>query len=182
MPRQARAWIGTSGWNYSSWRGVLYPRGLTQGNWLSHYTREFDTVELNNSFYRIPSTDAVRDWGENAPKRFRFAVKLWRGITHLKKLKDCDEYLSNFLSVINGLDKRQRAPLLVQLPPNLKREIDRLDFFLGSLKELVGRHWKVAVEFRNDEWLCRDVYQLLDSNHVALCLHDNAGQSGRQRT
>ncbi len=177
MSRHSRAWIGTSGWNYRSWRDVLYPSGLPQKEWLRHYAHEFDTVELNNSFYRIPDRHVMEGWSNEAPRRFRFAVKLWRGITHFKKLKDCREYVDNFLGIAGELDGRQRAPLLVQLPPNQKKDVDRLRSFLDSLKQFAGRRWKIAVEFRNEEWLCDEVYRLLDEKSAAICLHDMAGKA-----
>lgn len=177
MPRNARAWIGTSGWNYKSWRDVLYPSGLPQREWLSRFSEEFNTVELNNSFYRIPSKDSVKRWSDEAPRRFRFAVKLWRGITHFKKLKQCEEYVDRFLQVADLFDPRQRAPLLVQLPPNLNRDLERLGSFLDLLKSKTGRGWKIAVEFRNEDWLSTDVYHLLDKHRAAICLHDMPGKA-----
>lgn len=168
-----RAHIGTSGWNYRHWRFVFYPKEIRQRDWLGYFSQEFDTVEVNNTFYRVPSTDTVSHWADVAPKRFRFAVKVWRGITHMKKLKDCREQLDKFFVAAAKLPTAQRAPLLVQLPPNQGKDTEKLATFLDDLKAATGRQrWKVAVEFRNEDWLCPEVYEILDRARAAICLHD----------
>lgn len=170
--QQARAYIGTSGWNYRDWKEILYPRGLRQSDWLHHFAREFDTVEINNTFYRIPQPEMVQRWSEQTPRRFRFAVKLWRGITQFKKLADCREQLESFFQAV-GFPTSQRGPLLVQLPPSQGCDVDKLNAFLDDVREITApARWKVAVEFRNDSWLCDTVYQLLDRHRAAVCLHD----------
>jgi uncharacterized protein YecE (DUF72 family) len=171
----ARAWIGTSGWNYTHWRGIFYPQSLRSDDWLRYYARNFDTVELNSSFYRIPAPHLVRGWQERAPVRFRFAVKLWRGITHYRKLKNCSKYLSAFLASAEELESRRRGPLLIQLPPNQGKDLDRLKRFLDDLKDESKSLWKIAVEFRNPQWLCDEVYELLDRRRAAVCIHDMPG-------
>jgi len=173
MPRTARAYIGTSGWNYRHWRGRFYPQKLRQADWLPHFAARFDTVEVNNSFYRIPTPESVRDWAEQVPGRFRFAVKLWQGITHRKKLKDCRDRLERFFEPIAALPTEKRGPVLIQLPGNQGKDIEKLDAFLDDLKHATHpQRWKVAVEFRNPQWLCSEVYELLDRHHAAICLHD----------
>ena len=173
--KNARAWIGTSGWNYSHWRGIYYPGGLRSADWLGYYARLFDTVELNNSFYRIPAPRLMREWQAHTPARFRFAVKVWRGITHYRKLKNCREYIRSFLAAAEQLEGRRRGPLLIQLPPNQGKDVARLEQFLDELKAASEARWKIVVEFRNPEWLCRDVYDLLDRQRAAVCIHDMAG-------
>jgi len=167
--KQARAWIGTSGWNYGHWRGVLYPKRLPASEWLDHYARSFETVEVNNSFYKIPNSGSVAEWSSLAPRRFRFAIKTCRGATHFKKLKDPSAYVEIFLAPLVELGDRQKAPLLVQLPPNMGKNTARLESFLDVLKSAAGRHWKIAVEFRNPEWLCTEIHQLLDRKRAAIC-------------
>ena len=176
--KNARAYIGTSGWNYGHWKEVFYPRGVRQSDWLGYYARHFDTAEVNNSFYRIPASAVVAHWIEQVPARFRFAVKLWRGITQFRKLRECGEYLENFFDAFRPLPAQKRGPLLVQLPPHMGRNDERLDSFLDEVRQVTApERWKVAVEFRNESWLCRPVYRILDRHRAALCLHDMAGRA-----
>jgi uncharacterized protein YecE (DUF72 family) len=164
--------IGTSGWSYTHWsRGRFYPNELKSGQWFEYYARHFDTVEINLSFYRIPKADMVERWVEVAPGGFLFALKLWRGITHLKRLAGTLDYLRNFMDIAERLGDK-RGPLLVQLPPQFKCDPDRLDGFLTDLSEAMTLSWRVAVEFRNPDWLRPEVYALLDRRDVALCLAD----------
>ncbi|HVP12988.1 MAG TPA: DUF72 domain-containing protein [Phycisphaerae bacterium] len=170
---RGECYIGTSGWSYAHWaKGRFYPKGLRQGEWLAFLARQFDTVEINASFYRLPRQEYVRRWREVTGGRFRFAVKLWRRITHEKRLADCDSDLESFFSVVNELGPK-RGPLLVQLPPSLQKDPDRLDAFLAALSKTAGRsRWRVAVEFRHRDWLCDEVTSLLDRHRAALCLAD----------
>jgi len=173
MSRSAHAYIGTSGWNYRHWRGRFYPDRLRQADWLPHFAGQFDSVEVNNSFYRIPKPDRVRHWAEQVPGRFRFAVKMWRGITHFKKLKDCRDHLERFMAPMAQLPTEKRGPLLVQLPSNQGKDTEKLDTMLRDFKELTHpERWKLAVEFRNREWLCPETYEVLDRHRAAICLHD----------
>lgn len=166
-------YVGTSGWNYKDWRGHFYPSGLRQADWLSHYADQFESVELNNSFYRIPARDTVRNWQQQVSARFRFAVKMWRGVSHYKKLKDCGEHLERFFAPFFTLPTRQRGPILVQLPKNQGKDVSKLDTFLTEFKAVIHPdRWKLAVEFRNESWLCPEVYRLLDRHRAAICLHD----------
>ena len=171
--KAARAYIGTSGWNYGHWRTRFYPKGLGQRDWLCHYAEYFKSVEVNNSFYRVPDPETVTLWARQAPSTFRFAVKMWRGVTHFKKLKDCREHLEKFFLPVGDLPVGQRGPVLVQLPSNQGKDLAKLDDFLGTLKEMSHpARWKVAVEFRNPDWLCPETYALLDRRRAAICLHD----------
>ncbi|MCW5976648.1 MAG: DUF72 domain-containing protein [Bryobacteraceae bacterium] len=177
MSKAAKAYIGTSGFNYKHWAGLFYPKGLRQAEWLSHYARTFPTVELNVTFYRFPRAAGLEQWARQTPKGFLFAVKLWRGITHFKKLKNCRQFTANFLEILETLAPRQRAPLLIQLPPNMRRNVERLEGYLEEIRELAGRPWKLAVEFRSADWLCDEVYRALDRQRAAICLHDMKGSA-----
>jgi uncharacterized protein YecE (DUF72 family) len=172
-----RAWIGTSGWNYKHWRNLIYPEKLAQKKWLEFIARDFDTVELNTSFYRIPQASSVQAWQESAPPSFRFAVKLWRGITHYRKLVNSGEFLQKFFDVVNSFDASRRAPVLIQLPPSQGKAVEKLDSFLHEFKRIAGARWAVAVEFRHPSWLDPEVYRILDRYQAALCLHDMEGKA-----
>jgi len=167
------SYIGTSGWTYAHWaQGRFYPKGMKQRDWLPYFAEHFGTVEINASFYRMPKPEMVTRWRTVTGSKFLFAVKLWRRITHLKRLKNCGQDVWSFLSVVGELGPR-RGPLLVQLPPSMHRNVERLDAFLADLKAAMGRRrWKVAVEFRNPEWLCEPVSHVLDRHGAALCLAD----------
>ena len=171
--RRGRAYIGTSGWNYSHWRNRFYPPGLPTRQWLQFLSQEFDTVEVNSSFYRLPRAETVARWSAEVPARFRIALKMWRAVTHYKKLVDCEHQLQQFFEAANRLPSNRRGPILVQLPPSLGLDLPRLNAFLHDLRRAAGAsRWKVAVEFRRNDWLVPEVYQLLDQRRVAICLHD----------
>ena len=142
------AWVGTSGWTYGHWRDRVYPQGLPQREWLPWYTTRFPTVELNASFYRLPTPVMVERWRTVAPPSFRFAVKLSRYVTHIRRLRDVEEELARFLEIVRGLGDRF-GPLLVQLPPTFPRDGDALDGFLRIVPEDIS----VAVEFRHPSWV-----------------------------
>lgn len=169
----AQLHVGTSGWSYAHWaKGRFYPKGLRQGEWLKYYSGHFSTVEVNSSFYHLPKAEIVARWREATGDAFRFAVKLWRRITHDKKLADCSEELSVFLAAVEAFGPK-RGPLLVQLPPGLGCDAARLDAFLTELdRQTAGRRWPAAVEFRNESWLTDGVYEVLDRHGAALCLAD----------
>lgn len=168
-----RCHIGTSGWSYAHWaKGRFYPRGLKQGEWLRHFADHFTTVEVNSSFYRLPKAEMIARWRDMTPSGFCFAVKLWRRITHEKRLADCEAELADFLAVAKEFGPR-RGPLLVQLPPSMRRNTDLLDAFLADCRVSAGRtRWRIAVEFRNTDWLDPSVNEVLDRHGVALCLAD----------
>jgi uncharacterized protein YecE (DUF72 family) len=172
MPR-GTCHVGTSGWSYSHWAGGrFYPRGLKPGEWLAFLAGQFHTVELNASFYRPPRPEAIAKWRQAVPASFRFAVKLWRRITHERRLANCESELRSFLERVGGLGPR-RGPLLVQLPPSLRRDVELLAAFLAALRSAAGRRrWRVAVEFRSPDWLSQEVGELLSAHEAALCLSD----------
>lgn len=172
--------IGTSGWIYKHWRNRFYPQELKQADWFDYYASHFDTVEINYSFYRIPSASAVEAWSRRAPEGFLFALKLWRGITHYRKLKNTGEYLRNYFEVVNRLPVEHRGPLLVQLPPSQGKDLEKLDDFLNKLSRAMGKPlWQVAVEFRHDSWLedLGETFALLSRHGAAVCLHDMGGRA-----
>jgi uncharacterized protein YecE (DUF72 family) len=166
--------IGCSGWQYRHWRGRFYPRDLPTDDWLAHYARRFDTVELNNSFYRLPEADTFAAWGRRVPDNFLFAVKASRYLTHLKRLREPSEPLNRLWSRATKLGDHL-GPMLYQLPPRWQRDVDRLRSFVAGLPP----HRLHAIEFREPSWYDRDVYDLLADAGVALCLHDMPGSATR---
>jgi uncharacterized protein YecE (DUF72 family) len=166
----ARVLVGCSGWQYTSWREVLYPKGCPQRDWLTVYARTFPTVEVNSTFYRLPKRDAVAHWVEQVPDRFVFAVKVSRYVTHIKRLTTVADGIARLLERIEPMvDAGRLGPLLWQLPPNFRRDDERLD---GALRELPGdlRH---AFEFRDPSWFADEVYARLRERGVAAVLaHD----------
>ena len=171
-----RAWIGCSGWQYKHWRGNFYDVEIPSSRWLEHYASVFDTVEINNSFYRLPEADTFAKWASRVPQRFVFAVKASRFLTHMKKLKDPEEPVERLFSRMRSLGRRL-GPVLYQLPTGWKSDIDRLEQFLQVLPR--ARH---VIEFREPSWYRDDVYALLKRYRVSLCLHDMRGsESGRIR-
>jgi uncharacterized protein YecE (DUF72 family) len=159
--------IGTSGWNYSHWRGRFYDKGLPQDRWLARYAEEFETVEINNTFYQQPDPGSFRDWHDQVPGGFLFSVKAHRFITHMKKLKDPEDPLRRFFKSIAPL-KKHLGPLLYQLPPHWKKNVARLDEFA---EHLPARKIHV-IEFRDADWLAEDVFETLQTHQISLCIHD----------
>ncbi len=162
--------IGTSGWHYKHWLGRFYPEKLAASRMLQHYVNHFDTVELNNSFYRLPSETAFQDWRDSTPAGFRFAVKASRFITHMKKLKDPEPALENFLPRAELLG-RKLGPILFQLPPWWDLNLERLESFLATLP----RKHRYCFELRNPSWHTREVYNALRRHNAALCIFEIAG-------
>lgn len=160
-------YVGTSGWHYDDWRGRFYPEKLPKTKWLEFYARHFSTLELNNTFYRLPSENAFTNWYNSSPADFVFAVKVSRFITHIKRLKDCDEAVNNFISRVVIL-KNKLGPLLYQLPPGLHRDDDRLTAFLAILPTGL----KHVIEFRHKSWFTEDVYGILRQRQVGFCIFD----------
>jgi uncharacterized protein YecE (DUF72 family) len=170
--RPAAIRIGCSGWSYAHWRGPFYPPDLPETGWFAHYARVFDTVELNNSFYHLPSLAAVQHWTAAAPAGFVFAVKANRYITHLKKLAEPDEPLRQFFDRMRRLGPRL-GPILYQLPPRWRCNPARLAAFLDALPDDLTH----VFEFRDPTWLCDEVFCLLDRHGAGLCVHDFPGLS-----
>lgn len=159
--------VGCSGWVYRDWRGVVYPAELPQRRWFEHYQSLFDTVELNSTFYRLPTPTAVEGWAAAAEPGFVFAVKVGSFGSHRMKLRDAARWLPNHLDRVERLGDHL-GPNLVQLPPRWKRNMARLDEFLDSAPGTM--RW--AVELREPSWLHDDVFELLRRRGAALCIHD----------
>lgn len=167
-----RARIGTSGWEYDHWRGTFYPVDLPKERWLEHYVTHFETVELNASFYRLPAASTFGRWAGRVPSGFRFAVKASRYLTHVKRLNDPEEPLDRLWSRANRMGDRL-GPMLYQLPPRWRPNLERLGQFLEALPRGVDQ----AVEFRDSRWYRPEVLALLEQHRVALCLHDMPGSA-----
>ena len=163
--------IGTSGWNYNHWKGTFYPEDLPAKQWQSYYMERFHTVEVNNTFYKLPEETTFQKWRTEAPEGFIYALKASRYITHMKKLKDPEQPVGNFLDHATNLGDTM-GPLLFQLPPRWKLNIDRLQTFLTALP----KGYRFAFEFRDDTWWDERVYDLLRRHNAAFCLFDLEGR------
>jgi len=162
--------VGTSGWQYDEWRGGFYPAGLPKRAWLSFFASRFPVVEVNNSFYRLPSKDTFSRWRDETPPGFVIAPKLSRFVTHIRRLRDCEEPLKLFLDNARGLGTKL-GPLLVQLPPRFPADPERLRAFL----RLMPRRVRAAVEFRDRSWERDDVFEILDAVGAAFVIPDRPG-------
>ena len=162
--------IGTSGWHYRHWLGPFYPDHMDSADMLSHYCRYFTTVEINNSFYRLPSEETLADWRRTVPKTFCFSVKASRYLTHMKKLKDFHRPLQTFLYRVGVLENRL-GPVLFQLPPRWKFNPERLQAFVAGLPS----GFRFVFEFRDPSWYDPRAFEILAERNMALCIHDMAG-------
>jgi len=165
--RKAFCRIGTSGYHYEHWKNVFYPEDLKKKAWFGYYAKHFNTVEINNTFYKLPAESTFQTWRDRAPKEFLYALKFSRYGSHLKKLKDPGDGITEFANRIKPLGPAA-GPILVQLPPRWHPNPQRLAAFLKEAPEYL--RW--AVEFRNAEWLCEEIYGILKSYNAALCIHD----------
>jgi uncharacterized protein YecE (DUF72 family) len=164
---QGRVRIGTSGYQYKHWKGLFYPAELAQKQWFAYYAKQFDTVEINNTFYRLPSAETFDAWRDQAPPGFLFVLKFSRYGSHLKRLKDPHATIKLFLERATHLHDLL-GPVLVQLPPNWRVDAERL----GSFLKAAPRSVRWAVEFRDPSWLCEEIFTLLKNHNAALCIHD----------
>src|SRR5512146_244097 len=164
--------IGTSGWHYAHWRGPFYPEKCPTTKMLDFYTVRLDTVEINNSFYRLPSAETFQCWRESTPRKFCFAVKASRFITHNKKLKDPQNALYRFIPPVGELGNKL-GPILFQLPPKWRVNLERLEEFLSVLPK--GKRWRYAFEFREPSWLNESTYEVLRKHNAAFCIYELAG-------
>jgi uncharacterized protein YecE (DUF72 family) len=160
--------VGTSGYNYEAWRGIFYPEDLPGKKMLSHYAERFDTVEINYSFYRKPTPKILANWAAQVPPNFRFALKAWQRITHQKRLKDAAELVTQFSDAARELGPRL-APVLYQLPPNLKADLPLLRDFLNQLP----RDLRAAFEFRHPSWFSDETWSALRDAGAALCIAES---------
>jgi uncharacterized protein YecE (DUF72 family) len=176
--RAGIAHVGCSGWHYKSWRGVFYPEDLATAKWLEMYSRRFATVELNNSFYRLPAATTFQGWREQVPPDFHFAMKASRFLTHIKRLRDPEEPLARLLSHARPLGNTLRV-VLYQLPPNWVPDPDRLDVFLAALparlNEAASHRLHHVIELRDPRGYEPWVIDRLNWHGVSLCVHDMAG-------
>jgi uncharacterized protein YecE (DUF72 family) len=162
-----RLWVGTSGYSYKEWKGTFYPQDLSDKLMLGFYGQHFGTVEINNTFYRMPAQSVLARWSEEVPEKFAFVLKAPRRITHEKRLQDINEDLSFLFQTASALGSKL-GPILFQLPPFSKKDLPRLKDFLG----LVPSDRRVAIEFRHASWFTDDVYEMLRAHRASLCLAD----------
>jgi uncharacterized protein YecE (DUF72 family) len=165
--QRASVRIGCSGWNYKHWRETFYPKGMPARRWFEFYAEHFDTVEINNSFYRLPAPETFEKWRDQAPDGFCYAVKANRFITQAKKLLDPEEPLERMMTATRHLGDRL-GPILYQLPPSLGLNLERLERFL----EVVPKDVTNVFEFRNRSWYVPETYELLEKCGASLCAHD----------
>jgi uncharacterized protein YecE (DUF72 family) len=162
-----KIFIGTSGWHYKHWIGKFYPESLKQREHFNFYTEHFGTVEINNSFYKLPTEKTFSEWKASAPPDFTYAVKASRYITHMKKLKDPKSSFEKFFNNIVYLENTL-CPILFQLPPKWRFHRERLKYFLEALPS----GYKYAMEFREPSWYNEEVYELLKTHNVAFCIYE----------
>ena len=158
-------YLGTSGYSYKEWKGPFYPEDLPDKQMLHFYAERFRTVEINNTFYRMPKPAVLEAWAEDVPADFKFVLKASQRITHMQRLKDAGDSVSYLLKVASVL-KELLGPLLFQLPPYLKKDATRLREFLA----LLPRERRAALEFRHESWFDAEVFGLLREHQAALCI------------
>ena len=161
-------YTGTSGFAYKEWKGTFYPEDLPNDGMLAFYGQHFRSVEINNTFYRMPKDNVLLNWAEQVPDGFHFVLKASRRITHIHRLKEADGVVEFLLKQASLLGPKQ-GPILFQLPPNMKQDLPRLEAFLGLLPT---RRVRAAFEFRHDTWYDEAVYGALRAHNAALCLAD----------
>jgi uncharacterized protein YecE (DUF72 family) len=171
-PARAPIRIGCSGWMYRHWRGAFYPETLAVKRWFAHYAEQFNTVGINNSFYRLPKAETFDAWRAQAPPGFCYAVKANRFLTQAKKLKDCDEPLARMMPPFRHLGETL-GPILYQLPPRFRINLDRLESFL----QLVPKDVINVFEFREPSWYVPETFALLDRYGASFCAHDMPGSA-----
>ena len=164
--------IGTSGWHYGHWVGPFYPPDQPSAGLLSFYSVEFDTVEVNNSFYRLPQIETLLAWKEGTPDSFTFAFKASRYLTHMKKLRGIEDALTTMIDRARLLGSKL-GPILFQLPPRWRVDAERLGQFL----RLIPQPLRVAVEFRDPSWFADDTYDVLRKSEAGFCIYDLAGST-----
>jgi uncharacterized protein YecE (DUF72 family) len=167
---ETRIWVGTSGWSYDGWRGALYPEKLPKKDWLRYYGTQFSSAEINSSFYRTPSLEAVRAWHDDTPADFSFARKASKFITHWKRLLPTCKNSMALMQTRLRLLGPNLGVVLFQLPRHFGKDTKRLrDFF-----HMLPRRYRYAFEFREEAWYSADVFELLHDFNIALCISDHA--------
>jgi len=162
-----KAWIGTSGFAYPEWKGNFYPEKISAKDMLAYYAERFPTVEVNNTFYRMPKVDVIQSWAAQVPEHFRFVIKASQRITHFQRLKECADLLDYLYRTTFVLGPRL-GPLLFQLPPNFKKDLPRLEAFFSVIPD----KRPMAFEFRHASWFDDEVFEALRRQGVALCVAD----------
>jgi len=160
--------VGTSGWHYAHWQGVLYPEDLAKTRWLSFYAEQFDTVEINNTFYHLPQAGTFENWRDHVPPGFLFTLKASRYITHFKRLLDPEDSVDLFMERAELMENKL-GPILFQLPPSYHKNFDRLETFL----QIVCNRAQSFFEFRHESWYNEEIWDLLDRFGAGLCVHDH---------
>lgn len=166
--------VGTSGYAYKEWKGSFYPADLKADAYLRYYGTQFRTVEINNTFYRMPTEKLLLGWSQQVPEGFTFVLKAAQRITHQKRLKDAADDVGHFLQTASVLGEKL-GPTLFQLPPNMKKDLARLKDFLA----LLPRRWRAALEFRHNSWYDDEVYEALRAHNAALCAADTDEEPAR---
>lgn len=169
--KNKKIYIGTSGWNYWHWQGVFYPENLKSQDLLSYYAKYFSTVEINSSFYHLPREITFNHWREKVPNDFLFSVKVWRKITHLKKLNRVKEDFKIFWQRVLVL-KEKLGPLLFQFPPSFRVNHLKLENFCQDFLKIVNQNQPVSFEFRHQSWFSETIYKILKKYNFALCWAD----------
>lgn len=162
-----KSWVGTSGFQYSEWKGKFYPEDLPAAKMLPFYAEHFSTTEINYTFHRIPAAKTIENWNKLTPPTFRFGLKAPQKITHWSKLRDCGDTMRYFHDITSGLGEKL-GPVLFQLPPNFKKDTFVLADFVNSLPP--GMH--AAFEFRHESWFSDEVWEIFKKGNVALCIAD----------
>jgi uncharacterized protein YecE (DUF72 family) len=167
-----KLWVGTSGYSYKEWKGSFYPEELPDKDMLPFYASKLPAVEINNTFYRMPKDSVLQNWAEQVPAEFRFSLKASQKITHQKRLKDAGDETAYLLKTAKVMGERLGV-ILFQLPPYLRKDLQRLEEFL----KLLGDNTRAAFEFRHETWFDEDVYGLLKQHHFALCVSEKDDES-----
>ncbi len=162
-----KLYVGTSGYSYKEWKGHFYPEDLPEKEFLNFYGTKLNAVEINNTFYRLPKESVVQAWAEQVPDDFAFSVKASQRITHIKRLREVGDETEYLMRVVRSL-KHRLGVVLFQLPPNMKKDIERLQQFLTLLTGNV----RVAIEFRHQSWFDEEIYNLLQKSNCSLCIAD----------
>jgi len=160
--------IGTSGWSYKHWRNVFYPEGMKPTDYLPFYAKEYRATEINTSFYHLPKESTVIQWTEKVPKQFRFCVKMSRFITHVKRLLEPEEALERFFEVFKHM-KEKMGPVLIQLPPSLKFDYERAEYFFSVLKKNY-QEYDFALEVRHETWMVEESLTLMAKYDIAFVI------------
>ncbi len=163
--------LGTSGWYYNHWIGKFYPDNLDKREWLSFYSKKFNTVEINSTFYRFPFDNMFKGWYNKTPENFVFALKANRLITHIRKLKNVERLLDSFYKQAELL-KEKHGPILFQFPPSMKKDTKLLSDFLKKLP----KKFRNVIEFRHESWHCEEVYTILEKHKTGYCIVSGLNQ------